>query len=132
MMEGASYKFRPASPDDIAWFSQGTQYLPGPQFSGVVAYTDGPPLGMIGLDYWTHTAVQAHVKLDDVKVLASLWREVVNYLRSHGLKLIIAVTPADNDLSIRLQKSLGFEERYRQIDGWNTGIDMVLSEYRIP
>ena len=127
-----SYKFRCATLEDIAWFSEKTQYLPGPQFTGVVAYQDGPPLGMIGLDYWTHTAVQAHVRITDVRVLASLWKEVLQYLRSHGRKLIVGVTPADNDLSIRLQRSLGFKERYRQKDGWNTGIDMIISEYQIP
>lgn len=128
-MEAISY--RAATPEDVAWFSKATSYLPGPQFSGVVAYVDGPPLGMVGLDYWTHTAVQAHVCIENVKVLAPLWREVVNYLRSHGLKLIVGVTPSDNDLSIRLQRSLGFKEQYRQKDGWNDGVDMVLSEYRI-
>lgn len=124
-------KFRSPTEDDVAWFSKETQYLPGPQFGGVVAYEDGPPLGMVGLDYWTHTAVQAHVRIVDVRVLAPLWREVVNYLRSHGLKLIVGVTPSSNELSIRLQKSLGFKERYRQKDGWDNGVDMVLSEYQI-
>lgn len=124
-------KFRASTPEDIDWFAKELGYIPGPDFGGVVAYEDGPPLGMVGLDYWTHTAVQAHVRIRDVKVLVPLWREVVNYLWSHGLKLIVGVTPSDNELSIRLQKSLGFKERYRQKDGWDNGVDMVLSEYQI-
>lgn len=124
-------RFRAATPEDVAWFSQEVSYLPGSQFTGVVAYEDGPPLGMVGLDCWTHTAVQAHVRVRDVKVLVPLWREVLHYLRTHGRKLIVGVTPADNELSIRLQRALGFEEKYRCKDGWNEGVDMVISEYRI-
>ena len=130
-MQETSCKFRAATREDILWFAEATHYIPGGQFKGVVAYRDGPPLGMVGLDHWTHRAVFGHVCIRDVRVLVPLWREVLQYLRSHGRKLIVGITPADNELSIRLQRSLGFKERYRQKDGWADGIDMVYSEYQI-
>jgi hypothetical protein len=52
----------PCTNVDFALYEQNTGYIVDPgQFRGIKAVKDGAILGIIGLDYWTPTAVQMHV-----------------------------------------------------------------------
>lgn len=125
-------RFRAVAWGDFEWFSEKVEIYPTSQFSGILAEDEeGNRLGMIGLDYWTPRSVQAHVRIDDVICLAPLWREVVGYLQKHGRRLVIGVTPSNNELSLRLQKALRFEETHRLKDAWDDGVDIVITEYTI-
>jgi len=116
---------------DNAWFSKLTSYIPGPSFRGVIAVDGDTRMGMIGLDRWTPNSVQAHIAIVDPKCLARLKREVVEYIRQHGRRLVYGVTPSDNERALSLIKALGFREITRLKDAWSDGVDFVITEYVI-
>ena len=119
-------------PEDVRWFMYRTSYRPSSEFGGIVALDeDGERLGMVGMDFWTPKAVQLHVAIDNPSCTIPLWNEVTKYLKQHGRKLAYAVTPSNNDRSLNLQKALGFEEKYRIIDGWDDGIHMIICERKL-
>lgn len=61
-----------------------------------------------------------------------LWRESLRYLASHGKCKIIGSTPGDNVRALRMIFGrLGFHEIGRIKDGYDHGIDLVISEYDI-
>lgn len=126
-------RFRAANPSDYTWFTKETSYYPGPQFGGIVAYdsSSGRIMAMVGLDSWTPRSVHAHMVVISPRAIVPLWQEVVDYLRSHGRRLIFGVTPSNNVRALRLIKRLGWEEKYRLKDAWDLGVDMVISEYVI-
>jgi hypothetical protein len=71
--------------------------------------------------------------IENAKVLEhnALPNEVWKYLLENNRTLAIGVTPGDNTASLKLQHALGFVEKYRIVDGWARGIDMVISEKRL-
>jgi hypothetical protein len=129
-------KFRAMTPLDYEEFTRATSYHPGPQFGGVVAWCwDGQKavvMGAVGLDGWTPTSVMAHWWIRHPRCILPLWREVTIYLAQHGRKKVIGSTPGDNVRALRMIfNKLGFVEVARIKDGWDEGIDIVISEYRI-
>lgn len=123
--------FSASNAEDDRWFCEKTSYIPSPSFKGILCSENGVRLGMIGLDFWTPRSVQAHIVIDNAKSLAPLRREVLGYLWKHGRRLLYAVTPSNNEKSLKLQIALGFEERYRLKDAWDEGVDMVIMELPI-
>lgn len=129
-------KFRAMVPPDYEEFTAATSYHPGPQFGGIVAWSwDGQRniiMGMVGFDGWTNTSVAAHWFIRHPRCLMPLWREVVAYLAQHGKKKIIGTTPSDNTRALKMIfNRLGWREVARIKDGWDDGIDIIISEYRI-
>lgn len=127
-------RFAASTPQDISDCSVALSYIPSLNVNGItVRDEDGDHMATILFDYWTVSAVQCHMWIEDPKVLEknALPNEAWNYLRSHNKVLAIGVTPGDNTASLKLQKALGFEERYRIADGWDVGVDMVISEKRL-
>ena len=118
--------------EDVAQFVKATSYAPTAQFGGIVAYHDDTPMGAVGLDKWTHTSVMAHWWIRHPRCILPLWHELNDYLEKHGKKKIIGSTPADNVRALRMIFGrLGFHEVARIRDGWDEGIDIIISEYRI-
>lgn len=99
-----------------------------------VLYEDNRGLGaMVIYDSWTNTACQVHIYSNgpDRLFRPDFIREVFWYpFIQCGKSLLYSVTPADSEASLALSKYLGFREMYRQKDGWDKGIDMVLKELR--
>ena len=129
-------KFRAMVPSDYEEFTKATSYHPGPQFGGIVAWfwngQSNVIMGMVGLDGWTPTSVMAHWFIRHPRCIMPLWREVVWYLARHGRKKVIGSTPGDNVRALRMIFGrLGFREIARIKDGWDDGIDIVISEYKI-
>ena len=125
-------KMRKANLSDLDWFTKLTSYYTTDNFVGIVALLDdGARGGMMGMDFWTPKSVQLHIALNTMEALPDLWRETVSFLRSKGRNLVYCVTPSDHLPSIGLQRAAGFRETYRLVDGWDHGVDMVLSERRI-
>jgi L-amino acid N-acyltransferase YncA len=115
----------------MKWFFDRLSYTPSIEFGGIIALNDDQRLGMAGLDHWTPNSVQVHVVSVNPKCLAPLWQEVLEYVGKHGRRLIYAVTPSDNERSLRLQNGLGFIETFRLKDAWSEGVDMIIREYRL-
>ena len=125
-------KFRKANEADIKWFTELTSYYTTANFVGIVALLDdGARGGMMGMDFWTPKSVQLHIALNTMEALPPLWKETVAFIKSHGREIVYAVTPADHLTSLGLQSAAGFKQTYRLVDGWDTGVDMVVSERRI-
>lgn len=129
-------RFRAMVPSDYEEFTSATSYHPGPQFGGIVAwFWDGQHnviMGMVGLDGWTRTAVAAHWFIKYPRCIMPLWRELLAYLTLHGKKKIIGTTPSDNVRALRMIFGrLGWYEIARIKDGWDDGIDIIVSEYKI-
>ena len=123
-------------PQDYEEFTKATSYYPGPQFGGIVAWCwDGQKniiMGMVGLDSWTPTSVMAHWYIKHPRCIAPLWNELLVYLSRNGKQKIIGSTPGDNTRALRMIfDKLGWREVARVKDGWNNGIDIVISEYII-
>jgi len=126
-------QFRAMVPSDYAEFTEATSYYPGPQFGGIVAFTDRSTMGMVGFDHWTKTAVTAHWCITQPRCIVPLWNEVLDYLSRHNRYKIIGTTPSDNVRGLRMIfGKLGWIELGRIKDGWDIGVDIVISEFNIP
>lgn len=130
-MRADSFKFRKSTPEDISWFIETAKYNPSAAFGGITVYNESGLCGMVGLDHWTHTGVWTHFAFKTARAIVPLWRELLQYLASHGYRILIGVTPGDNVRALRVIKRLGWREMYQQKDGWKQGVPLVFSEYRI-
>jgi hypothetical protein len=99
---------------------------------GIVAYKNGDIVGMVAFDTWAHNSVHIHIAFEDLFIFKHGWGEVVfNYAFNTCDKgVIIGVTPACNKKALRFNKHIGFEEIFRVKDGFEVGIDFVITEYR--
>lgn len=120
--------------EEISACAARLSYFPTLNVNGITAKTDNDEhMATVLFDFWTLNAVQMHVWVEQSKVfeggvfLKALWE----YLKKHGRTLAIGVTPGDNMASLKLQASLGFVEKYRIVDGWAVGVDMVITEKRL-
>jgi hypothetical protein len=119
--------------EDIQRFKLAVSYTPSADCKGIKIHEGGEIQGIVLYDYWTENAVQMHVWIPDPRCLSGrvFFREAFRYPFELGNRgLAIAVTPAHNTASLRLQKFLGFVEKYRIQDGWAIGEDMVISELK--
>ena len=127
-------KLTASSPTEIADCSIALSYVPSLNANGITCRSDeGEHLATLLFDFWTINAVQMHMWIEKPKALdgGQLVRDAFNYVLKTGRELVIGVTPGDNTLSLRFQHALGFIEKYRVVDGWAKGIDMVISEKRL-
>ena len=126
-------KFRAMTVHDHEDFTEATSYYPTAQFGGIVAYEwDGAKniiMGMVGLDSWTPTSVMAHWFIKHPRCILPLWDEVTKYLPLHGKRKVIGSTPGNNVRALRTMfNKLGWKEIARVKDGWDDGVDIVISE----
>lgn len=132
-----SIKFRAMVPPDYEEFTQATSYYPGPQFGGIVAWSwDGQKntiMGMVGLDAWTPATVSVHWCIKHPRCILPLWQELVAYGQLHGKKKFIGTTPSDNKRALRMIfRKLGWQQVAAIKDGWDVGVDIIISEFIIP
>ena len=123
--------FRAADIVDLKWFEKVVGCYLTENAGGIVCEDKDEILAMVALDDWTPRSVHIHFYESDVRAMPLLWKELMWYIHLHGRKLICAVTPSSRELSLRLQRALGFKETYRVIDGWDEGVDLVLTELRV-
>lgn len=123
--------FRAADPVDLKWFQHEVGCHLTENSNGIIAEEDDRILAMVVLDDWTPKSAHIHFYEADVRALPLLWKELMWYISLHGRNLLCAVTPETRELSLRLQRAMGFKETYRVKDGWDSGIDLVLTELRI-
>lgn len=127
--------FRAMTPDDHEQFVRETSYYPGPQFGGIVAWSGerANVMGAVGLDSWTPRSVMVHWFIKQPRCLMPLWNELVAYVSRHGKRKLIGSTPSNNVRALRMIFGrLGWQEVARIKDGWDEGVDIVVSEYQIP
>ena len=122
---------RAADEIDLTWFQHEVGCYLTANANGIVADEDNRTLAMIALDDWTPRSVHLHFYQNDVRAMPLLWKELLWYIQAHDRKLLCAVTPSSRELSLKLQRALGFKEVYRLKDGWDDGIDLVLTELKV-
>jgi len=123
-----------STPEEIAECSLRLSYVPSLNVGGITCRDyEGNHLATLLFDYWTVNAAQIHMWIEHPRALEHnfLPNEAWKYLRSHNRMLALGVTPGDNVASLKLQHALGFVEKYRIVDGWAKGVDMVISEKRL-
>jgi hypothetical protein len=123
-------------PSDYEDFTRATSYYPGPQFGGIVAWSwDGKKnavMGMVGFDGWTPNAVTMHWWIRQPRCLTPLWHESLRYLSLHGKRKIVGTTPSNNTRALRtMYDKLGWQQVATIKDGWDEGVDIIISEYLI-
>lgn len=86
---------------------------------------------MVIYDSWTPNAVQVHIySTGPVHLLNRKFLEEVfwyPFVQCSKGKLF-TITPANATESLALSRAIGFREVYRQIDGWDVGVDMIVKE----
>lgn len=118
---------------DLETMGAALSYEPGPDMRGVKATLDGRLAGIVGYENWTITGVECHIWIGDPRVMVGrrFLRAMFEYaFVQAGKTLITTRTPANNERSLEFQRRLGFRPVYRIADGWDEGVDMVLSLMR--
>lgn len=82
-------------------------------------------------DSWTPNAAQVHIY--STGPIHILNREFLTETFTYGFVQcdkgkLFTITPASSTESLTLSRALGFREVYRQVDGWEVGVDMVVKE----
>lgn len=88
---------------------------------------------MVVYDGWTPNSVQCHVFSTGPRFLLDpvYLKEIFTYPFVQCDKgLLYTITPSDSRESLAVSKALGFREVFRQKDGWDVGIDMIVKEMR--
>ena len=100
---------------------------------GVVAERDGQFAGCFVFDSWTENSCQSHqLLLDPMALKAGLHVEAANYAFGDcNRKIVLGLTPGDNERALKLNRHYGFVEIYRLPDGVRDGVDyVVMALYR--
>ncbi len=119
---------RAASPSEIEWVCGKLPLTYSADMKGVC--NEG---AMVVYDSWTPNACQVHVYSSGPAHLLNkrFLTEVFTYgfVQCDKGKLY-TITPASSTESLAVSDALGFRESYRQIDGWEVGVDMIYKEMR--
>lgn len=124
---------RATTHDEIEQISRSMGYVPSRNVKGIAILEESTVSAAVLYDYWTVTSCQVHVFAPSLKALfnAEFLREIFTYpFITGGRSLLVAVTPGNQKGSLAVSDWLGFTEKYRIRDGWDTGVDMVLKELR--
>lgn len=110
-------------------------YTPTEDCKGIVYTSDSEYFAAVLYDHWTPNSVNCHLwaapKRGTHLFNPLFHRAMFSYPFCQCNKgLVIVITPGDNEASLRVSTSLGFEEKYRIVDGWDVGIDLVVKERR--
>lgn len=122
----------PCTEADLVQFGRMVQYSPTMDARGIKLVVDGKIRAMVAYDHWTPNAVQLHIYVADKKAFSRTFiREALRYpFMQAGRELLVGVTPSDNDEALEFNRRIGFVEKYRILNGWDYGVDMVVQELR--
>ena len=120
------------SEEEWDWIAARAECVYCADSKGMVAYEDGKLVGAVAFDHWSHNSVHIHIAVDNMLIFKHGWPEAVfDYIFNQCDKgIILGITPACNERSVRFIKHIGFVEVFRLKDGFEEGIDFVVTEYR--
>jgi hypothetical protein len=95
---------------------------------GIVAEENGEILAAFIADSWSETSVQVHQMVLNRKALREgIHRIFANWIFGFaGMKMMIGLTPGDNEKAIRLNRHYGFKEFARVPDAYCEGVDYII------
>lgn len=97
---------------------------------GIVAENDdGEILAAAVFDNWSYNSCQIHIAIDNPMVIRhGFLDEVQRYVfETAGRDQLIGITPADNVKALKFNKHAGMKEIFRLKDGYDRGIDFVVT-----
>ena len=99
---------------------------------GIVAIRDGQVVAAMVADSWAHNSCQVHVGVSDPLALKhGLHKEFANWVFNVcGRGMIIGLTPSNNKKARKLNKHFGFKEIFIIPDGFDKGIDYVVTQIK--
>ena len=113
------------------WLNERVGYIPTPEMTCIAVISDDNEImGMTGLDDWTNSAVQAHIRIEDPRCTRLLLRTSFGYCFMHQRNVVIGITPSDLPRAVKFMKGIGFKELCRIKDGNSLGVDTIISEVR--
>jgi hypothetical protein len=117
---------------EFLWVQEAAECAYCDDMNGIVAYRDGMLVAGILLESWSHNSVTIHIRVDDPLVFKHRFaEECFKYIFvDAGRGVLIGITPANNEASLRFNQHIGLEEIYRIKDGYDVGIDYVVQELR--
>jgi hypothetical protein len=120
------------SKEEWDWIAARAECVQSADSKGIVAYRNKKLVGAVTFDHWSHNSVHIHIAVDDMIIFKHDFREAVfDYAFNQCDKgVILGITPACNERAIRFIKHIGFVEIFRFKDGFEQGIDFVITEYR--
>ncbi len=98
---------------------------------GVVALDqNGIILACAVFDSFTYTSGQVHVAIaNPIVIRHGFLEECFGYFfHECDKQILIGLTPANNEKSLKFNRHLGFREVYRVKNGWDYGVDYVVQE----
>jgi hypothetical protein len=104
-------------------------YKPTTGARGVAMMKDRVAQAAILYDHWTYNSVNCHIYSISPKALFNpeFLYEIFSYPFSI-VGILLAITPADAEASLKVSQALGFKEIFRVKDGWKVGVDMVFKQ----
>jgi RimJ/RimL family protein N-acetyltransferase len=100
---------------------------------GIVAIDAGKIVAIAVFDSWTANSCMIHIWIENPLVLKhGFAEEVFEYIfgEESGREVVIGCTPANNEKALKFIKHIGFEEIGRIPDGFERGVDFVLTTMR--
>lgn len=124
--------FKPMTTEyEWEWVRRRAQPMQVKDTQGIVAYEDktGNIAGVVVMDSWTPSGCQTHIAIDNpICIRRGLLREASCHI--HVVckrRYIFSLIPADNEASHKFNLKIGFEEVARIPEGYNTGIDYIVT-----
>lgn len=114
---------------DWQWLSERAMCALCEDTKGITALRGDKIVAAAAFDSWTYTAVTAHIAIDDPLVIrAGFIDEIMRYVfDTCGKQMIVGIAHSKNRALLRFIEKLGFKELYRVVDGYDYGIDIVVS-----
>jgi hypothetical protein len=113
---------------DWPWVKDNVRCVLCEDTRGIIAERDGRIVAAFIMDSWTETSVQCHQAIHDPLVFKHGYHvKTAQYIFGDaGRKLMIGLTPSDNEKAIKLNKHYGFTESFRVPDAVREGVDYVV------
>lgn len=118
--------------EEFKWVQEAAECALCDDMNGIVMYRDGDIVAGILLESWSHNSVTIHIRVDDPLAFKhGFAEECFHYIFIETNRgVLIGITPANNEASLRFNKHIGLREIYRISDGYDVGIDYVVQELR--
>jgi len=121
-------------PQDWGWINQQVGILRCEDTDGIMAIdTDtNETVGACIMDNWTQNSVQCHFMISSPLVLKHDFLGCCYdfMFNVKGVKYIYGLVPANNEKAVKLNAHMGFTEKARLEEAYETGVDYLLLELK--
>lgn len=97
---------------------------------GITAITKEGPIAICLFDTWSKNSCHIHIWIENALAIRhGFLHEIFGYVfgDESGRKLVIGVTPSDNEKALKFNKHVGMQELTRVPDAFEDGVDAVVT-----